>query len=99
MEKELAAIQEICDEVEGLGRLEGKVELYDERMGDLLHDITLDLRVVDLVGLNDEVLLERLDGVYLLGVFFLRHINFAKGAPSDHFQQCKVLDRNRFIVA
>ena len=86
MEEELAAIQEVCDEVERLGRLEGVVKLDNERMRDLLHDVALYLRVIHLVGLDDEVLFERLDCVDLSCILLLRHVNFAEAAASNNLE-------------
>ena len=60
MEEELTTVEEICDKVKCLRRLEGIVKLDNERVRDLLHDIPLYLRILDLVVLDDEVLLERL---------------------------------------
>ena len=60
------------------------MKLDDERMRDLLHDIALDLRVINLIGLNDEVLFERLDRVDLPCILLLGHVNFAEAtAPND----------------
>ena len=57
VEEQLSAIQEVGDEVEALGRLESVVQLDDERVRNLLHNVALDLRVIHLVGLYDKVLL------------------------------------------
>ena len=92
MEEELAAIEEIRDEVQTLARLEGVVQLHDEGMGDLLHDVTLDLRVVHLVSPDDEVFLERLDSVDLPGVFLLCEVHLAKRAASDHLDKLEIFN-------
>lgn len=97
VEEELTAVQEICDEVEGLGRLERVVQFHDKGVRDLLHDITLNLRVINLVGLDDEVLLECLDGVNLPSILLLGHVDLAKGATSDHLQQLEILNRELLI--
>jgi len=56
----------------------------DKRMRDLLHDVSLNLRVVDLVGLDDKVLLERLDGIYNPRILLPSHVDLAEGAATDH---------------
>ena len=92
MEEKLTTVEEVCDEVEALGGLEGEVELDDERVRDLLHDVTLNLRVVHLVCTDDEVLLERLDSIDLPCVLLLGQVDLAKAAPADHLDQLEVLN-------
>ena len=99
MEEELAAIQEVCDEVERLGRLEGVVKLDNERMRDLLHDVALNLRVIHLVGLDDEVLFERLDRVDLPCILLLRHVHLAKATAPNDLEQLEIFDGHRGLVA
>ena len=99
MEKDLTAVEEVSDEVEGLVRLERVVELHNEGMGDLLHDVSLNLRVIDLAGLNDEVLLERLDSIDLLSIFLLCHVHFTERAPSHDLHQLKVADTDVDILS
>ena len=100
MEEELSAVEEIGDEVEALGALEGVVQLGHERMRDLLHDVTLNLRVRNLIRLDDEVLLEGLDGVDLAIVLFLGHVDFAEGAAAHDLQELEVfyLERYAWLV-
>jgi len=73
------------------------VELDNEGVSDLLHDISLNLGVVYLVGADDEVFLERLDRVDLLRVLLARHVHFAEGAAPNHLQQLEVLDRELLV--
>ena len=60
MVEELSTIQEICDEVECLRRLERKMKLDNEGMVNQSHDISLRLRILHLIRLDYEVFLERL---------------------------------------
>ena len=97
MEEELASIQEVRDEVKRLRRLEGEVKLHNEGMRDLLHDVSLDLRVVHLVRPDDEVLLQSLHGIDLLRVLFARHVDFAKRASAHNFEQLEIFDAQLFL--
>ena len=86
MEEKFTAIEEVCDKVESLSRLESEMELDHERMCDLLHNVPLNLRVLLLVVPNHEIFLECFHRVDLSVIFFLCHIDFAKGASSDHLE-------------
>ena len=98
MEEQLSTVEEVRHEVERLGRLEGVVQLDDERVRDLLHDIPLDLRVLLLVRSDDEVFLEGLDCVDLLRVLLARHVDFAEGAAADDLEQLEIFDRQLFLL-
>ena len=73
------------------------MKLDDERMRDLLHDISLNLRVVHLVCSDDEVFLQRFDRVDLLRVLLARHVHFAEGATTDDFEQLEIFDSQLFL--
>ena len=96
MEEELTAIEEVCDKVESLRRLECVMELDDKRMRDQLHNVSLNLRILLLVVPNHEIFIESLHRVDLSVIFFLSHIDFAKGASSDHLEQLEVIHCNFF---
>lgn len=98
MEEKFAAVEEVGDEVEGLWRLECKVKLDDKGMRDLLHDIAFNLCVLYLVGLDNEVLFERLDGVNLSSVLFLGHVDLSEATPPNHLQQLEVFDRQWLLL-
>ena len=91
MEEEFSTIEEVCDEVEALSRLEGVMELDHERVIDLLHDIALDLCIVHLIRSNDKVFLERLNSVDLASVFLLSQVDFSEGAATNYFQQLEIV--------
>ena len=74
------------------------MKLDNERVRDLLHDIPLYLRILDLVVLDDEVLLERLHRKYPLVILLLRHVHFAERATTDHLEQLKVINRHAFLL-
>ena len=94
MEEKFAAVEEVCDEVQALLRLESVVKLDDKGVRDLLHDVSLDFRIIDLVRSDDEILLECLHRIYLLVIFLLRHIYFTKRASSYHLEQLEIIDAN-----
>ena len=96
MEEKLTAIEEVCDKVESLIRLESVVELDHERMRDQLHNVPLNLRVLLLVVPNHEIFLECLHREDLSVIFFLCHIDFAKRASSDHLEQLEIIYCNPF---
>ena len=83
--KQLSAVQEIAHEVELLRVLECEMELDDEGMVDLLHNVALNLCVGHLLGPDHEILLQRLHGVDGPVRFFLHHVNFPERASSDDF--------------
>lgn len=60
MEEKFASIEEIGDKIQAFIGLKSVVQLDDERMRDLLHNITLNLHLIRLICFNDKVLLERL---------------------------------------
>ena len=91
MEEQFAAIEEVCDKVESLIRLEGVMELDNERMRDQLHNVPLNLRVLLLVVPNHEIFFKSLHRVDLPIIFFLCHVDFAKGASSDHLEQREII--------
>ena len=96
MEEQFTAIEEVCDKVESLIRLESVVELHNERMRDQLHNVPLNLRVLLLVVPNHEIFLECLHREDLSVIFFLCHIDFAKRASSDHLEQLEIIYCNPF---
>lgn len=83
MEKELATVEEVCHKVQRLGRLESEMQLDDERVRDLHHDITLNLRILHLVVLDDEVLFQRLHCENPAIIFFLGHVNLSERSPPN----------------
>ena len=91
MEEKLATIEEIGDEIETLGWLEGVMELDNEGVSNLLHDVTLDLGVVNLIRPNDKVFLQGLNSVDLSIVLFTSHVYFAEGASPNDFEQREIL--------
>ena len=92
MEEKLAAIQKVGDEIQTFVGLKGVVELDNERMCDLLHDVPLNLDLVRLVGADDEVLLERLHRVDLIACLLLGEVDFTKGASANDLEQLEVFD-------
>ncbi len=90
VEKQLTTVEEVRDEVQALARLESEVKLYDEGVCDLLHDVTLYLSVVHLVGADDKVLLERFDSVHSARVFLNGKVDLTKAATADDFLQSEV---------
>ena len=92
MEEELASIQKICDKVQRLWRLESEVELDDERMSNLLHDVTLDLRIIELIGPDNEIFLKRLHCIDLVCIFLLSHVDFAERSPAHDFHEIEIID-------
>lgn len=92
MEEKFTAVEEVCDEVQALLRLESVVKLDDEGVRYLLHDISLNFSIVYLVRSDDEILLECLHRINLLVIFLLRHIYFTKRATSYHFEQLEIID-------
>lgn len=60
-------------------------------MSNLLHDITLYLCVIQLIRPDDEIFLECLDCEYLVVIFLLGHVYFAKGASADDLHKMEVL--------
>ena len=97
VKKHFTTVAEVCDKVESLRRLESVMKLDDERMRDLLHDISLNLCVVHLVCSDDEVFLQRFDRVDLLRVLLARHVHFAEGATTDDFEQLEIFDSQLFL--
>ena len=96
MEEQFTAIEEVCDKVERLIRLKSVMELDHERMRDQLHNVPLNLRVLLLVVPNHEIFLESFHRKDLSVIFFLCHIDFAKGASSDHLEQLEIIHCNFF---
>jgi len=86
VEEQLTAVQEVRHKVKRLGRLKGVVELDDKRMSDLLHNVSFNLGVVDLVSFDNEVLLERLNGVDLPTILLTCHVHFAERATPNDLQ-------------
>ena len=84
VKEHFTTVAEVCDKVESLRRLESVMKLDNERMVDLLHNVSLNLRVLLLVIPDHEIFFESLHRIYLAVIFFLRHIDFAKGASSNH---------------
>ena len=70
------------------------MELDYEGMCDLLHDVSLDLRVGELVRLYDEVLLQGLDGIDFVIILFPGHVDFTERTATDDFQKLEVIDCN-----
>ena len=64
-------------------------------MSDLLHDVSLNLRILDLIVLDNEIFLECLHGVDLAVVLFLSHVNFSERAPSYDFEELEVFHGHR----
>ena len=98
MEEELTAVEEVCDEVECLRRLEGIMKLDNEWVRDLLHDVPFYLRILDLVVLDNEILLERLHRENALVILLLSHVYFAKRATTHDLEQLKVINRHAFLL-
>ncbi len=61
-------------------------------MSNLLHDISLNLCVIQLIRPDDEIFLECLDCEYLVVIFLLGHVYFAKGAPANDLHKMEVLN-------
>ena len=62
------------------------MQFDDERMRDLLHDISFYFRILDLVVFYDEIFFECLHSKDAFVVFFLSHIYFAKRATPYYFE-------------
>ena len=67
------------------------MKFHHKRMRNLLHDISFDLRVIQLIRPDDEIFLECLHCEYLVVIFLLGHVYFAKGAPANDLHKMEVL--------
>ena len=57
MVEQFTAVEEVCDKVKSLLRLESVVQFDDKWVSDLLHDVPFDFGVLNLVGFDDEIFL------------------------------------------
>ena len=67
------------------------MELDNEGVSNLLHDVTLNLGVVNLIRPNDKVFFQRLNSVDLSSVLLTGHVYFAEGASPNNLEQRKIL--------
>jgi len=68
------------------------VQLYNEGVRDLLHDISFDLDLLCLIGFSDEILLQRFDCIYLLIGLSLGKVYLAKVSSTHDLHQIEVLN-------
>ena len=68
------------------------MELDDEGVRDLLHDVSLNLCVGRLIRTDNEVFLKCFHSIDPATVFFLCHEYFAEGASADDLKQLEVID-------
>ena len=90
MEKQLASVEKICHEVESLSRLESVVKLNDKWMRNLLHDVSLNLCILDLIVLDDKIFLECLHRIDFSIILFLGHVDFPERPSSNDFEELEV---------
>ena len=74
------------------------MELDHEGVSDLLHDVSLNLCVGELVRFDDKVLLQGLDCIDFVGVLFPCHIHFAERTATDDLQQLEIIDCKTFRI-
>ena len=78
MEEKFSAIQKVCHKVKALSRLECVMQLDDKGVLYLLHDIPFNLGAFHLVRTNYEVFFQCFNGINLVIVFLLGHINLTE---------------------
>ena len=85
MEEKLSSIQKISDEIKAVARLKRVVQLDNERMGNLLHNISLYLDLGSLIMLGNEIFLQGLDCIDLIISLARCHVYFTKVATTHNF--------------
>jgi len=80
---DLAFGRELKDEVEGLVVFVMVVKLHNVLLVKLVHDLDLQLDLLNQVVLNDLRLVDDFDGVDILGYFVSHLVNFAEAADTD----------------
>ena len=90
VEEELTAIYKLHDQVQTLIVLKGVLKSHNERMVELLKDLTLDADASHLICLNQQVLQDGLHGKDLLGLVVLDKVDLAVGSATDSSQYSEV---------
>jgi hypothetical protein len=71
--------------------LESKLQFHNERMVKFLQNLALCLRACNLIGLDHELLFDRLHCVNHVGGVVVDEVDFAIAAPADYFEELKVV--------
>jgi hypothetical protein len=96
--EELAALDEVHEEVDSVLVLEHVVHAHDEGVLDRVEDIFLELDVLELLIVDDYVLADALHRIDALRVHVLDQVDLAKGALANHLHDHEVLQAHRRLV-
>ena len=92
MEEEFTSGAELENEVQLLYRLEGKLQVNDKRVVDVLEDKSLGKGVLHLVLLNQVFFLKHFDCVNLLSRLHSAKYDLAIRAGTDHFDKLEIVN-------